>query len=69
MAGTYTAPEWLSTDARDLLSRMLTLDPAQRITLEEVLRHPWVAAALRWEGPRNPFDVTVDANGERPKGT
>ena len=36
MAGTYNAPEWLSGGAKDLLSRMMTLDPEQRITLEQV---------------------------------
>jgi serine/threonine protein kinase len=38
MAGTYNAPEWLSSGAKDLLSRMMTLDPEQRITLEQVSR-------------------------------
>jgi serine/threonine protein kinase len=32
----YNAPDWLSSGAKDLLSRMLTLDPEQRITLDGV---------------------------------
>jgi serine/threonine protein kinase len=64
MAGTYTAPEWLSAEARDLLARMLTVDPAQRITLEGVLQHPWVRSTLRWEPPNNYFAVQGDASGE-----
>lgn len=41
----------MSPEAQDLISRMLTLDPEQRITLEGVWAHPWVASAPRWEPP------------------
>ena len=42
----------LSDDAMDILQRCLTADPARRITLAEVVRHPWwlaqqAAAAAR----------------------
>lgn len=36
----------LSEDCKDLLSRLLVADPAQRITLLEILRHPWYLEAL-----------------------
>lgn len=42
-------PESLDEDARqlrDLLDRLLEKDPAQRITLEEVKKHPWVTRGL-----------------------
>jgi len=32
----------LSKEAGDLLQRMLQLDPRQRLTLKEVMTHPWV---------------------------
>ena len=32
----------LSEDALDLLQRMFQLDPRHRMTLDEILRHPWV---------------------------
>jgi serine/threonine protein kinase len=40
----YEADEWqsVSTSAKELLWRMLQLDPKQRMTAEEVLAHPWV---------------------------
>jgi hypothetical protein len=38
LSGVYNAPDWLSSGAKDLLSRMLTLDPEQRITLDGVSR-------------------------------
>eukprot|EP00667_Euglena_gracilis_P003812 EG_transcript_3827 len=31
-----------SPELQDLLGRLLVLDPARRISMEEVLRHPWV---------------------------
>ena len=41
----------MSAEAQDLIARMLTLDPDQRITLEEAWAHPWVAGAARWQPP------------------
>ncbi|CAM9791560.1 unnamed protein product, partial [Discosporangium mesarthrocarpum] len=32
----------ISDDARDLITRMLTVDPQERITAAQALRHPWV---------------------------
>jgi len=31
----------LSDEACDLLQRMLTVNPEERITIEEILQHPW----------------------------
>ncbi|KCV72870.1 calcium/calmodulin-dependent protein kinase I [Fonticula alba] len=33
----------ISDSAKDLIRRLLTVDPAQRLTAEEALRHPWIA--------------------------
>ena len=30
-------------DAHDLLARMLTFDPAKRISARDAMRHPWLA--------------------------
>jgi len=38
-------PKWpshLSTELRDLLSRMLERDPKARITIDQIKQHPWV---------------------------
>lgn len=37
-----TFPEHVSTEARDLLHKMLVPDPAQRATLQIVMEHPWL---------------------------
>lgn len=39
-AGKYVMPSALSPEAKDIISRMLVVDPAQRITMREILAHP-----------------------------
>jgi len=41
-SGTYTVPDYLMPDARHLISRLITVDPHKRATLDEVLHHRWV---------------------------
>ena len=50
MAGTYTAPEWLSAPMKDLLARMLTVDPDKRISFQQVRRRPGGRARARAVG-------------------
>lgn len=48
--------EWelgLSSDAMDLLQRMLWLDPKDRLSLEQVRAHPWMANAATAAIPLN----------------
>ncbi|KAH7382475.1 kinase-like domain-containing protein [Phaeosphaeria sp. MPI-PUGE-AT-0046c] len=40
--GEYTVPSFVSSDAKDLIKRLLVLDPEKRIALEDVERHPWI---------------------------
>ncbi|KAF2877506.1 serine/threonine-protein kinase-like protein [Massariosphaeria phaeospora] len=40
--GEYSVPSFVSSEARDLIKRLLVLDPEKRIALEEVERHPWI---------------------------
>eukprot|EP00128_Syssomonas_multiformis_P012249 Colp12_sorted_trinity150504_noHs@18615 len=35
-------PEYVSEQARDLISKLLRKNPAERIPLKEVMKHPWV---------------------------
>lgn len=52
MAGTFNTPDWLSPGARDLLGRMLTVDPEARITLADAAQHPWTrSSGIVWELP------------------
>ncbi|KAJ5143112.1 uncharacterized protein N7515_001899 [Penicillium bovifimosum] len=35
-------PSFVSPEAKDLIKRLLVLDPAKRIPLDEIQRHPWI---------------------------
>mmetsp|Transcript_8275 Transcript_8275/g.34751 ORF Transcript_8275/g.34751 Transcript_8275/m.34751 type:complete len:582 (-) Transcript_8275:80-1825(-) len=43
-AGAFTMPAYLHKDVQDLINRMLTVDPDERITIEEIKSHPWYAS-------------------------
>lgn len=44
--GIYTLPSHLSPGARDLIPRMLLVDPLKRITIPEIRQHPWFSVHL-----------------------
>ena len=46
VAADYEQPKRVSEDCRHLLKRMLTPDPAKRVTIPEIMQHPWCASAL-----------------------
>ncbi|XP_028831300.1 calcium/calmodulin-dependent protein kinase type II delta 2 chain isoform X3 [Denticeps clupeoides] len=45
-AGAYDfpSPEWdtVTPEAKDLINKMLTINPSKRITASEALKHPWI---------------------------
>jgi len=44
--GIYTLPSHLSSGARDLIPRMLVVDPMKRMTIPEIRQHPWFQEKL-----------------------
>lgn len=44
--GIYTLPSHLSPGARDLIPRLLVVDPMKRMTIPEIRMHPWFQAHL-----------------------
>ncbi|KOC61099.1 Aurora kinase A [Habropoda laboriosa] len=38
----YQFPDFVSEGARNLISKLLTVDSDERLPLEDVLRHPWI---------------------------
>ncbi|URE44609.1 SNF1-related protein kinase [Musa troglodytarum] len=46
LSGIYTLPSHLSALARDLIPRMLVVDPMKRITIREIREHPWFQVRL-----------------------
>ncbi|KAJ8517950.1 hypothetical protein ONZ45_g4927 [Pleurotus djamor] len=41
-SGKFEIPAWIDPLARDLISRMLVVDVHKRITIPEILSHPWL---------------------------
>ncbi|KAI5118296.1 hypothetical protein M0805_003815 [Coniferiporia weirii] len=39
--GSFDIPDWLSADARDLLRNILQYEPPKRLTIPQILAHPW----------------------------
>ncbi|KAI3649906.1 hypothetical protein MP228_005538 [Amoeboaphelidium protococcarum] len=56
--GVYVIPDYVPQDAADLVRRMLVVNPEKRISMQEVIRHPWfnkLRYQPNFEGPlRNP---------------
>ncbi|XP_054033775.1 maternal embryonic leucine zipper kinase [Dryobates pubescens] len=53
MKGKYSVPKWLSPSSALLLSQMLQVDPKKRITVNNLLSHPWLmqgySDAVQWQ--------------------
>ena len=41
--------QYVSESARDLVRRMLTCDPEQRVTVAQALSHAWIRVGVRPE--------------------
>ena len=41
IAGQYTIPQSLSEDAKDIIKKILEVDPKKRLNFEEIKEHPW----------------------------
>lgn len=52
MDGHYEVPDNLSPQLQDLLKKMIVVDPQHRITVDEILAHPW-CAPVNVGGPIN----------------
>lgn len=51
--GKYDVPSWLSQDSMQLLSDLLQVDPKKRITMQQLVYHPWVlkgySSSVDWQ--------------------
>lgn len=50
----FSGPEWenISSECKDLVSKMLLVDPSQRITLSNALKHKWITASRAEKQPQ-----------------
>ncbi|KAL8985214.1 MAG: hypothetical protein Q9205_001035 [Flavoplaca limonia] len=63
--GVVDYPAWLSHECKHLISRMLVTDPKQRVSLAEILHHPWLtkgfnSAPENYLPHREPLQLPLD---------
>ena len=63
-----TIPSFVSPEARDLIKKLLVLDPEKRLTLEEVEVHPWIVKHCSKGGERQ-YNRTSGQSKEKSNGT
>ncbi|KAK0709607.1 kinase-like domain-containing protein [Lasiosphaeria miniovina] len=64
--GAVDYPNWLTSECKNLISRMLVTDPKQRATMYEVMNHPWMlkgygAPPDNYLPHREPLALPLDA--------
>ncbi|KAJ3158882.1 hypothetical protein HDU86_002570 [Geranomyces michiganensis] len=60
--GTYFIPKTVAPDAADLIKRMLVVDPWKRITIEEILKHPFMTSTKTRVQPNPPMAPPAPLN-------
>lgn len=64
--GVVDYPNWLSSECRNLISRMLVTDPKKRASLAEILNHPWITKGFNsppenYLPHREPIQLPLDS--------
>ncbi|SJX64178.1 related to serine/threonine protein kinase [Sporisorium reilianum f. sp. reilianum] len=59
-AGKFMMPEWLEPASKDLIWRMLQVDPEKRIKMADIMRHPWFTNNGK-ESSLNPVSTSLDS--------
>lgn len=66
--GKYDIPAWLSQDSIQLLNDLLQIDPKKRITMQQLVFHPWVlkgySSSVDWQTRYYFKDLDREALGE-----
>jgi serine/threonine-protein kinase HSL1, negative regulator of Swe1 kinase len=62
-AGHFTMPPQLSSEAKDLIWRMLDVDPKTRIRMQDIFRHPFL---MKYPPAEGEFDIPDIPEVERP---
>ena len=60
LAGKYEEPSYLSKDAKDLLKKILEIDPKKRINFEGIKSHPWFSLIDKKYGMHTGININED---------
>ncbi|RZC32653.1 Pkinase domain containing protein [Asbolus verrucosus] len=63
----FSSPEWadISEPPKDLIRRLLVVDPKQRITIPEALEHPFFQTMQLWDQDITPLKHSLRKNSRR----
>jgi calcium/calmodulin-dependent protein kinase I len=55
----FPSPYWdtVSDNAKDLIKKLIILDPSQRLTADDILKHPWLTGSNNADQPL-PFNAS-----------
>lgn len=69
LSGEFSTPSYLSQGAKDVLKALLTVNPDDRVTIEELITYPWIQKnwALNHDGRSEPIltelpEISSDLN-------
>ncbi|KLO17900.1 Pkinase-domain-containing protein [Schizopora paradoxa] len=57
--GDFDIPEWLSSDARDLIRNILQYEPSHRLNISQILAHPWFHLSKPTEPVESPEETAA----------
>ncbi|KAH0789339.1 CAMK family protein kinase [Histomonas meleagridis] len=59
LKGLYTIPSYVSSDCRELIGQMMRVNPQERASIEDVLKHPWLKIADKLPIARKSSQVCI----------
>ncbi|OIW09335.1 hypothetical protein TanjilG_01306 [Lupinus angustifolius] len=68
----YAFPEWISPQAKDLISKLLVVNPEKRYSIDDITKHPWfqvgfmrpIAFSMKENAVQNNIDFNYDNDVE-----
>lgn len=63
-AADFQYPKWFTASSRDLINKILVVDPAARLTLDEMRVHPWMSQGAESES-KNDGESKSDAKDSK----
>ena len=57
--GSVTFPKFISREAKDLLSRIFVTNPSKRLTIDEIISHPWFTDTKLLTCPDSPAKTSL----------
>ena len=58
LSGKFNLPNYLSNEAKDIICKLLKVNPSERIKLNEIKKHPW----FNLYNPKNNYFLGIDTN-------